>query len=230
MPAGIIVPARLRSGVSSGASIEVIQTDYYDTSGNETTYSFSMDIGTAEAGRKVIIMTNAENVNSPWVGINSVTVNSVSATEIHEQEYTTTIQLICGIWVADVPTGTGNVSCSVTLSGLVNSFSAYSIAIRNCKSSTETFAGGGNSSSRLPTVWNCTCEAGGILVGQSILNVPPETCTWDSELTERRDSGTGEHEYSFAYTLYENALSATNITADWTGSGNMSVAQVAALR
>jgi hypothetical protein len=91
------------------APVTIEFTDSAVSGSNLTTYTFSsVDIGSAETGRRIVVVTQGREVNP---AVSSITINSVSAALVYADHLDGGSSWPIEIWSAVVPTGT-----SVTIS------------------------------------------------------------------------------------------------------------------
>lgn len=209
--------------------VEIVQRDTQVDATNQATFNFSVDVGALTAGKKVAIFVSGEDSTS--FTIDSVTIDSVSATA--------QVQAIDGagpfvraeVWSAEIPSSSGTVTCTVSMSQTVNNATVHTVALKNLQSITKRFGGSdpldaGNAAS----VASVTCPAGGFVgaIVHDDNNSGQGNCSWTG-LTERYDAGPTNGAMSAANDLTATAFNAT-VTADYSTSGDVGVMAVASFR
>ncbi len=161
----------------------ITKTDNAVDGSATTTYTFTNKaIGTAATGRRIIVGVSSGAGSSAT--ISSLTIGGNAATQVAFLDGTVSLSMISAIYILQVDTGT-TATIVVTFSGSRSSCGVGVWAAYDLQSSTATFTG--TSSGSPPSVGSVSCNAGGVIVAQSIVYAgSTPTFTW-SGLTERFD-------------------------------------------
>ncbi len=189
------------TAVSAGSGPTVVLTDYYSTAVNGTTFNPTVDIGTADANRSVVVCWGPSFQNSAGAST-SVEIDSTVVTPLLEDSFT-----FCGYsWsIKTVATGT---TCPIKFvsNQAIFSITAYVFAVYDLASETLEDSDKDDSTATGSLTASVTVPAGGVALAMSCgKDTTVITHSW-STLTEQQEDN-----------LEDAALD--NITSCATGEG-----------
>ena len=199
--------------IAKRVSFAYINGSAAKSSTNQATYTFSnVPFGSPAATRTIIVAVAGRASTNR--SISSVTVGSVTATEITQSSNTSGGDSITGIYRADVPAGASG-SVVVTFSGTMvrAGIAAYRM---------EAGAAGAHAFTALNTSTAGTIDvpAGGAALAVAFTNAVA-TATW-SGLTEDTDVQIeSASSFSTASGTFESAQSGLSVSASWSSSNAM---------
>ena len=217
------------SGFGGGASgIEVLNVStLIDVTSNLSTYTTSIDIGTAETGRVVFALIWCRD-DAGGATLDSVTINGESATLIGEIAGSDSGGTkTAAVYAAVVDAGSGAQDIVTNWSTTMSGHSVQAIACRGVQSlaATDTLTEDDTAVTVYLDASTLDVEAGGLILAIAGTDTSGRTATWAS-LTESGDESSGEHSTTAAYAAYNSAQS-VNVRTTWNGSSDGSAIAVA---
>lgn len=215
-----------------GVTLDTADSDSTSVLGSgSTSANLTVDIGTAATNRWVYIIAQASRDDQdPLVltTVTSCTINGVAATLIEQDNnindylsYPSQRSMVTSAWVANVPTGTGDVTVNVTLSNALDKFVVASFAITGVAEARPrswiSFADGNVDTSNAPSV-TAYCPADGIICALAMNPVASSAApTWTGATQYATDNPGGVTRWSAAHDA-KGAIYGAAVTADFAGS------------
>lgn len=193
--------------------ISYLQTD--TSTSDLTTYTFSsQNLGTADAGRYIVVCVSARNTAGSLT-VSSVSVGGVSASSITQITNSGSNHNVAAIAICAVPSGTtGDIVVTFAAGALRCVVNAYRLVDIDSATPSDTVTSIANDPTGALDV-----PAGGAAIGVSNSGTGATATSWTG-ITEDYDAVTESMEVSSAHDLFVSEQSGLTILADITSPSN----------
>ena len=204
------------SWVHKPSSVVITNTASASDGTNLTTYTFSAQaIGTASSDRYVVVGFGAESLGTTTV-LSSATIGGVAATITKQQTNVSAIDIISGLIIANVPTGTtADVVLTFNSGQLRAAISVFTMTGNS--SITATATASETTATDDPQSTTLDIPASGGAIAFSFADASSSTTTW-AGLTVRSDALVETVTGTSASDVFATAQTGLTISADFSGS------------